>query len=341
MENAPMAELILALGRIVVQRDTSTMVKVGAFILYSFEECGILRVAKKPGKKHAVYVVEILKGTYLEKHFKKTNMKETPLPSIIPLLPWEGFTHEDGSKLVKTSSREVFNMNVEEQPMIFEAVNKSQSVGWKINKDLLRIYEWALVTKNEAFDSIWNQQNDQALESKLREANIIRDMAMRLKGDTFYHMYYFDFRGRRYPRTPYLHEQSSDNARGLLLREDKERLNETGLKWLKIGLANNWGGDDGKGGKTDKLSIRDRVAWVDNNIRVIMSFGAKPKCNKNWMKADKVWEFLAGCIELYKHHSDETYESSLEVFIDGLFKAVFKQCEFRESLEQVTLSEAL
>ena len=80
-------------------------------------------------------------------------------------------------------------------------------------------------------------------------------------------MYYLDFRGRKYPTTTYLHEQGTDQAKGLLLREDKKKIGKEGFFWLMISIANNWAGDAGRddGAKTDKIPLQDRYQWTIDN----------------------------------------------------------------------------
>lgn len=155
-------------------------------------------------------------------------------------------------------------------------------------------------------------------------------------------LYYCDFRGRKYPATAYLHEQGSDLARGLLLRADKKAIGEQGFFWLCISIASNWAGDAGRedGYKTDKIPLNDRVYWTLDNEEVLLSYAESPKVNQGWMSADKPWQFLAACKELYDfriwqniqsmnfdvEYDEYGYESHLECFIDGLYWAVFKSC---------------
>jgi len=140
--------------------------------------------------------------------------------------------------------------------------------------------------------------------------------------------YYFDFRGRKYPTTAYLHEQGSDLARGLLLRGDKKRIGKEGFFWLMVSAASNWAGDAGRmdNAKTDKIPIKDRFEWAQDNEDILLSYAERPKVNQGWMKADKPWQFLAACFEIMKFRiwqgsigdfDSYDYESHLECYIDG------------------------
>lgn len=147
-------------------------------------------------------------------------------------------------------------------------------------------------------------------------------------------LYYYDFRGRRYPATAYLHEQGSDLAKGLLLRADSKPIGRAGFEWLLISIANNWAGDAGRedGYKTDKIPLNDRIKWAIDNEDIFLSYAESPKVNQGWMKADKPWQFLAACNELMKFRiwqvnsekeiksgnlDEYYYPSHLECFIDG------------------------
>ena len=123
-------------------------------------------------------------------------------------------------------------------------------------------------------------------------------------------------------------------SKGLLLRSDSKKIGEQGYFWLMISIANNWAGDAGRedGYKTDKIPLNDRVYWVLDNEEIILSYAESPKVNQGWMKADKPWQFLAACIELYNlrkwqrevHEVHKNiigpydYPCSLVVYIDGL-----------------------
>ena len=331
-----MTQVVAAIGHAVRAQlrqkvDSGLATKTGAFILYSFEQEGILEVVLGKGKrKHNCYQVQIHNDeAIMELWAEIPNREIEKLPSEEPYSPWRGSIHSNGKKLVKTNDKRVLrSLHPDTHPMVFDCVNKAQRIGWKINPFIYNLSSWALRNKTDAFADIWEQQDKEAKATKLREARAIGDIAKRFMGKVFYHLYYYDFRGRKYPSTAYLHEQGSDFARGLLLRRDSKAIGKKGFFWLMVSLANNWAGDAGREDelKTDKIPLQDRYAWSMDNEEILISYAENPKVNQGWMKADKPWQFLAACHELkcFRDWQSESmapqlylYHSHLECFIDG------------------------
>jgi DNA-directed RNA polymerase len=335
-----LTEVICAIGHSVrnkykLKRDSSLAAKTGAFILYSFELLGMVQTVLGQGSKgHGAYIIQVHDDEELCKLWDSLEPSQIEkLPSETPYKPWISSKHETGTFLVKTNNRSVLDsLTPDTHPIIFDCVNKAQNVGWRINEEIYDLHLWALRNKTEAFSDIWELYNLEARATKIREAKAVGNIAKKFLGKTFYHLYYFDFRGRKYPATAYLHEQGSDLARGLLLRADRKPIGRDGYFWLMVSIANNWAGDAGRedGLKTDKIPIRDRFEWALDNEEIILSYAENPKVNQGWMKADKPWQFLAACVELKnlrlwqynksksdKPYEDYGYKSSLEVYIDG------------------------
>ena len=78
-------------------------------------------------------------------------------------------------------------LNAKAYPIIFDAVNRAQKVGWRINADVLDVFDWALKHKAEAFSDIWEMESAEARASKIREAKAILSIAKRFKDSEFYH----------------------------------------------------------------------------------------------------------------------------------------------------------
>jgi len=320
------------MARYKMKKDSALAVRTGSFLLYTFEELGILQVVMGAGNNgHQSYIIQVIDDEAISKLWNDiAKGGSTKLPLLEPAAPWTSTRHASGVLMIKTSDPDVLEkVTPENNPVIYNMLNKSQAIGWRVNEEVYRIYLWALKNKTEAFSDIWTQQNPEARKTKIREAKAIGDIAKRYIGKTFYHLYSLDFRGRKYTNTAYFHEQGSDLSRGLLLRDEKKPIGEGGFFWLLVSLASNWAGDSGliKGGKTDKIPLQSRFDWVMENENLILEFAEDPRNNQGWMKADKPWQFLAACIELKNlriwqsnygaSFTDYSYESHLEVFIDG------------------------
>jgi DNA-directed RNA polymerase len=325
-----MSEVVSVIGhglRRNEKKDSMAAARVGTFVFYSFYDLGlVLPVMTSAANGHGTYIIEVLDEKSMQELWEGVSRQNGrgKLPSATPYSDWTGFRHETGAILVKTQSRYVADiLKPAEHPIVFESINRSQKVGWQINREVYTIAKWALSNKTEAFSDIWEQHNPQAKTTKLRETKAILSIADKFLDTYFYHLYYLDFRGRKYPTTAYLHEQSSDIAKGLLLRKDKKVIGQDGFFWLCISIANNWAGSSGRedNAKTDKIPLKDRYQWVLDNKEILVSYAVSPKLHQGWMEADKPWQLLAACIELknalalgpeYLH-----YESHIECFIDG------------------------
>ena len=341
---ASFAEVVSAIGHGVrnkfkLKRDSALAAKAGAFLLYTLEAAEIIKVVLSKGaNNHATYAVSVKDEEILLRLWETISVEKTEkLPSLTPYEPWTSSRHATGQPLVKTSNAEVLaKLTPKSHPIVFATVNKAQAMGWRLNEEVMLLQQWALRNKTDAFSDIWELQDPIAKQSKLREAKAINGIALRFIDKTFYHLYYLDFRGRKYPATAYLHEQGSDVAKGLLCANKFVELTEQGFFWLMIVIASNWANDAGRedGYKTDKIPLNDRVNWALDNEEILLSYANSPKVNQGWMKADKPWQFLAACIELrnfrawqeqecMEHTSDEwheikyTYLTNFYGFIDG------------------------
>jgi hypothetical protein len=336
-----LTEAICAIGRAILQKfghhqDSALAAKIGAFFLYTFEITGTIHVKKTAGAtKHAQYVVEVIRDddiSDLWAELRTTGIEK--LPSTKPYAPYTSTLHETGTKLVKTNCQPVLAaLKPSSHPIVFESINKAMATGWIVNSQVFALTSWALKNKTDAFAEIWEQQNPEAKRTKLREASTIIEIASRFQHTTFYHLFYYDFRGRMYPATAFFHHQGSDLAKGLLLRADAKPITKKGLDWLFIMLANNWAGKYRDGLKTDKIPLLERIAWGQENEEVFISYAENPKVNTGWMQADSPWQFIAACMELKNFRDWQeanasgiakglidpySYVSHFEAYIDGL-----------------------
>lgn len=157
-------------------------------------------------------------------------------------------------------------------------------------------------------------ENEKAgLHSERCFINFQMEIANSFKDQTFYFPHNMDFRGRAYPIPTYLNHMGADNSRGMLLFANGKELGESGLRWLKVHMANVAG--------FDKASISERQAFADEHMDKIIDSATNPLGGERWwLKAEDAWQCLAACFELKAAMElpDPTkYVSSLPVQQDG------------------------
>ncbi|KAL4932913.1 DNA-directed RNA polymerase [Aspergillus undulatus] len=143
--------------------------------------------------------------------------------------------------------------------------------------------------------------------------NFQLEVARAYLNETFYLPHNMDFRGRAYPIPPYLNQMGADNARGMLLFSEAKPLGESGLRWLKIQIANLAG--------FDKASLSEREQWtMDKLDDVLDSANNGLKGRRWWLKAEDPWQCLAACCELrnaLQLSNPAEYASRLPIHQDG------------------------
>ena len=92
----------------------------------------------------------------------------------------------------------------------------------------------------------------------------------------FYYPHNLDFRGRAYPMHPHLNHLGSDLCRGILEFAEGRPLGNRGIYWLKIHLANLFGGG------INKLSYDGRQEFIEDNINNIIDSAERPLEGKRW-----------------------------------------------------------
>lgn len=113
------------------------------------------------------------------------------------------------------------------------------------------------------------------------------------KEESFYYPHNLDFRGRAYPMHPHLNHLGSDLCRGILEFAEGKPLGKNGLRWLKVHLANLYGGG------VDKLSYDGRLAFIENHLADIFDSAERPiEGRRWWLNAEDPFQCLAACIDL-------------------------------------------
>ncbi|OGE52759.1 hypothetical protein PENARI_c009G00786 [Penicillium arizonense] len=143
--------------------------------------------------------------------------------------------------------------------------------------------------------------------------NFQLEIARAYRNEVFFLPHNMDFRGRAYPLPPYLNQMGADNCRGLLLFDTGKELGVSGLRWLKIQIANLSG--------FDKASMSEREQYTMDKLDDILD-SANNGLNgrKWWLKAEDPWQCLAACMELrnaLQLPDPTTYVSHLPIHQDG------------------------
>jgi DNA-directed RNA polymerase len=282
---------------------------------------------------NALYALICTDEELLNKIILSEDIENSPeFPLLTPAKDWNSFYHIDlKAPLIRGASTKTLKMITPySAPHVFNALNKLQKTPYKINQNVFHVYKKLLnmQTKEELLKrdykpsqlSPFKHDKEEMVASRagmFLEAEFIKTIADRIGERPFYQAYNCDFRGRIYPMTPYLNEQSSDNAKGLIMYNEGVPLGDEGAYWLAVHTANSIG--------QDKLSLDERVQYVLDNLNEIYSWAAFPDTNTGWMEAEKPWSALACAFEwraldMWKTiggNDTEDYVCHLPIFIDG------------------------
>ncbi|ONK78853.1 uncharacterized protein A4U43_C01F240 [Asparagus officinalis] len=252
------------------------------------------------------------------------------LPMLIPPKKWKGYnegghlflpsyvmrTH--GSKEQQNAIRRVPKKQLKR---VFEALDTLGSTKWRVNRRVLVVLEsmWSrggnvagLIDRediplperpsSEDLTKIkewrWNSRKAKKANSEMHaqrcDIELKLSVARKIKDEEgFYYPHNLDFRGRAYPMHSHLNHLSSDVCRGILEFAEGRPLGKSGLRWLKIHLANIYGCG------VEKLSYDGRLAFVENHLRDIFDSADNPLDGERWwIDAEDPFQCLAACINL-------------------------------------------
>ncbi|KAF8074247.1 hypothetical protein N665_1117s0003 [Sinapis alba] len=252
------------------------------------------------------------------------------LPMLIPPQNWTGYDQGAHfflpSYIMRTHGAKQQRVAIKKTPKaqlepVFKALDTLGNTKWRINKKVLSLVDriWAnggrvggLVDRDdvpipEEPDSE-DQEEIKQWKWKMKEANkenserhsqrcdveLKLEVARKMKDEEgFYFPHNVDFRGRAYPMHPYLNHLGSDLCRGILEFCEGKPLGESGLRWLKIHIANLYGGG------VDKFAYKDRVAFTESHLEDIFDSSDRPLEGKRWwLNAEDPFQCLAACMNL-------------------------------------------
>lgn len=274
------------------------------------------------------------------------------MPMLVKPLPWQGYRKGGHlalpSCIMRTHGAKELGETLKITPKhqlkpVFDALNTLGATKWRINTRVLQIVEkiWEeggriadIVdradvpepekpeTKNVDVLKKWRwellkvKRTNRELHSQRCDMELKLSVAREMKNEEcFYYPHNLDFRGRAYPLHPHLNHLGSDMCRGLLEFAEGRALRRTGLRWLKIQLANLYANG------VDKLSFDDRVAFVEKNMENVLDSAKRPlEGSRWWLAAEDPFQCLATCMEISKALSSsdvEAFISHLPVHQDG------------------------
>lgn len=181
-------------------------------------------------------------------------------------------------------------------------------------------HEQQIVAEFNEWKAKEKRRHEENMKIKSRQVVLCQNVATatRLKDrDSIYLPHHVDFRSRVYALTNGgLSPQGEDYVKGLLEFDIGLPLGREGWYWLRWHTANVWG--------EDKLKHENRVKWTDENMGMIRRCAQEPLEHKNWMDADKPWQFLAACMEVNaameledRGESALSFESRIPIALDG------------------------
>ncbi|KAK0575099.1 hypothetical protein LWI29_034050 [Acer saccharum] len=199
---------------------------------------------------------------------------------------------------------------IECDPLVLKGIEKTVPLPEELDTEdeaEIRKWKWKVKAVKKENSERHSQRCD--VELKLAVARKMKDE------EGFYYPHNLDFRGRAYPMHPYLNHLGSDLCRGILEFAEGRPLGKSGLRWLKIHLANLYAGG------VDKLSYEGRVAFTENHLDDIFDSADRPLEGKRWwLGAEDPFQCLAACInvaEAMRSSSPETTISHIPVHMDG------------------------
>lgn len=283
-------------------------------------------------------------------------------PTIIPPKPWESL--DDGAywgtngrptpflrqnfltsktRIYKDYLRKLKEVDLSE---VMGAINKIQETAYKINKEVLAVIQEIIKSggdlagipalepepeipllegehtkaelkahKNKYVERIYREQKRKI--KAFRALNIISTADSLANYETIYFPCNIDFRGRVYPVSLFSH-QGDDLMKSLILyaKPEPTKTNDD-WKLLLIQGCNLYG--------NDKISLEDRVKFIEDNSHKILASAESPFENRYWLEADDPLQFLAFCYEYkkalaYKKEHNGSfigYECGIVIAYDG------------------------
>ncbi|KAL9667039.1 hypothetical protein QQ045_001384 [Rhodiola kirilowii] len=265
------------------------------------------------------------------------------MPMLVPPINWTGYDRGAylylPSYVMRTRGARQQRQFIKRTPKkqlepVFEALDTLGNTNWRVNKKILGVVDmiWASggrvadlvdredillpeepVTEDDTVLRKWkwkvksvkkenSKRHSQRCDTELKLA-----VAQKMKHEEgFYFPHSLDFRGRAYPMHPYLNHHGSDLCRGILEFAVGKGLGSSGLRCLKIHMANLYAGG------VDKLSYEGRVAFTEEHLEDIFDSADRPLEGRCWwLGAEDPFQCLATCLNLTEALRSSSPESTL------------------------------
>lgn len=246
-----------------------------------------------------------------------------------------------------TSDAALAEMESVPMPEVYSAVNTLQRTAYSVNRKVLDVMleVWKsravmanvpspdpednpakpadIATNTEALKA-WksearkiHKRNQSNISKRLSVIRTIKLGEQYSHYDAIYFPHNVDWRGRAYPISTDLQPQGDDFSKGLLQYAEAKPIGEDGFAWLKVHIANVFG--------VDKVSMADRVKWVDDNHERLINIALDPLDGDHYWCLDddglprkESWQALAACYEYAAVVFNGTdYPSRMIVPVDG------------------------
>ena len=122
------------------------------------------------------------------------------------------------------------------------AINKLQSVAWEIVTDIIDDIKDTIKPSDEPLTAYEEADRAHSFKVRDRETNTVVDYLLE-NGNRFFFGWKYDKRGRSYSQGYHVNPQGNEYRKAMLQFADKELLNEEGIRYLKIDIANTFGYD--------------------------------------------------------------------------------------------------
>jgi DNA-directed RNA polymerase len=235
-------------------------------VLHCMRQAGLLRITTtKRGQETTVISMTRLLRDMITEHGLWGMMGLSRRPMIVR--PVQHTIDYAGGYLTPELRKGVANgswKNIKGQPIV-DGLNTMQNTIWTVNTRVNSVATYLLEPFIEARDT-----NEYSHDACLR-------VAKEFEGMQLWNPTYCDTRGRDLYQADIASPQGNDLMRGLYCFHKKVDMDDEGLNWHFVHVANSLSGlpiCDGL--KLDKLLFEDRIKWVRDNIKHLINVAQNP-----------------------------------------------------------------